>query len=43
VSLCAQFRDAQLHVIPGVGHLIHYEVPEAAAVQLRRFLEVPAS
>jgi pimeloyl-ACP methyl ester carboxylesterase len=43
VSLRAQFRDAELHVIPGVGHLIHYEVPEAAATQLRRFLTVPAS
>ncbi|MGY4856902.1 alpha/beta fold hydrolase [Cryobacterium sp. AP23] len=38
-SLCTQFRDARLHVIPGVGHLIHYEVPEAAAEQLRIFLD----
>jgi pimeloyl-ACP methyl ester carboxylesterase len=43
VTLRAQFADARLHVIPGVGHLIHYEVPEAAAAQLRRFLEAGES
>jgi pimeloyl-ACP methyl ester carboxylesterase len=43
VTLRAQFADAELHVIPGVGHLIHYEVPEAAAAQLRRFLAGDAS
>ncbi|WP_130177477.1 alpha/beta fold hydrolase [Cryobacterium sp. SO1] len=44
VRLRAQFPEAQLHVLPGVGHLIHYEVPENAARELRRFLEpvVPA-
>lgn len=40
VRLQARFADARLHVIPGVGHLIHYEVPEAAATQLRRFLDL---
>ena len=38
--LVAQFADAHLEVLPGVGHLIHYEVPEAAARELRRFLAV---
>ena len=39
VGLRALFPDARLHVLPGVGHLIHYEVPEDAARELRRFLE----
>jgi pimeloyl-ACP methyl ester carboxylesterase len=43
VALRDRFRDARLHVIPGVGHLIHYEVPEAAAAQLRLFLNAEAS
>jgi len=44
VRLRALFADAQLRVLPGVGHLIHYEVPEDAASALRSFLEpvVPA-
>ena len=36
--LQALFPDARLHVIPEVGHLIHYETPEAAAAQIREFL-----
>jgi pimeloyl-ACP methyl ester carboxylesterase len=32
------FGDAELVVIPGVGHLIHYEVPEAAAGSIDAFL-----
>lgn len=31
--------DARLDVIPGVGHLIHYETPDAAAHAIRRFLD----
>jgi len=31
--------DGTLHVIPGVGHLIHYETPEPAAGFIRRFLK----
>ena len=31
--------DAHLDVIPGVGHLIHYETPEPAAGFIRRFLK----
>jgi pimeloyl-ACP methyl ester carboxylesterase len=42
MELRARFPDARLHVIPDVGHLIHYEVPEAAAEQLRRFLDPEA-
>ena len=34
------FPDAELTVIPEVGHLIHYETPAAAAVAIRRFLGV---
>jgi pimeloyl-ACP methyl ester carboxylesterase len=30
-------------VIPGVGHLIHYETPDAAAQAIRAFLtDLPA-
>ncbi|WP_431221315.1 alpha/beta fold hydrolase [Leifsonia xyli] len=32
------FPDAQLVVIPDVGHLIHYETPVAAARAIERFL-----
>ena len=39
VRLRAVFADARLHVLPGVGYLIHYEVPEDAAKALRAFLE----
>jgi pimeloyl-ACP methyl ester carboxylesterase len=31
--------DGELMVIPGVGHLIHYETPEPAAQYIRRFLK----
>jgi pimeloyl-ACP methyl ester carboxylesterase len=33
------FADAQLEVIPRVGHLIHYETPGEAAGSIRRFLD----
>jgi pimeloyl-ACP methyl ester carboxylesterase len=38
------FPAAELQVIPGVGHLIHYEAPTEAATWLCRFLalDVPA-
>lgn len=32
------FPDARLDVIPGVGHLIHYETPDAAAHAIRAFV-----
>lgn len=31
--------DGELKVIPGVGHLIHYETPEPAAQYIRSFLK----
>ncbi len=36
--------DARLRVLPGVGHLIHYEVPELAAEAIRDFIDaLPSS
>ncbi len=32
------FPDALLHVVHGVGHLVHYEAPEEAAMRIRTFL-----
>lgn len=40
--LATLFPDAELVEIEGVGHLIHYETPEPAAVAIRRFL-VPSA
>lgn len=37
-TLVSVFPDAQLHVIDGVGHLIHYEKPSQAAEQIRGLL-----
>jgi len=36
--LVALFPHAELEVIEGVGHLIHYEVPAQAAASIARFL-----
>lgn len=36
--LAALFPDARLEVIDGVGHLIHYEKPEAAAALIESYL-----
>jgi pimeloyl-ACP methyl ester carboxylesterase len=36
--LTTLFADAELEIIPSVGHLIHYEVPEAAAGYIQSFL-----
>ncbi|WP_427007480.1 alpha/beta fold hydrolase [Pseudarthrobacter sp. H2] len=38
-KLVALLPDGTLEVIPGVGHLIHYETPEPAAGFIRRFLK----
>ncbi|MCW2164368.1 Pimeloyl-ACP methyl ester carboxylesterase [Microbacterium hydrothermale] len=37
--LATLFPDAALVEIPDVGHLIHYETPEAAASAIREFLD----
>jgi pimeloyl-ACP methyl ester carboxylesterase len=37
--LVALLPDGELKVIPGVGHLIHYETPEPAATFIRSFLK----
>ncbi|MET0842736.1 MAG: alpha/beta hydrolase [Mycetocola sp.] len=37
-ELVRRFPQASLEILPGVGHLIHYEVPEQAAELIRRFL-----
>jgi pimeloyl-ACP methyl ester carboxylesterase len=37
--LAALLPDGELQVIPGVGHLIHYETPEPAARYIRSFLK----
>jgi pimeloyl-ACP methyl ester carboxylesterase len=37
--LAALLPDGELQVIPGVGHLIHYETPEPAATFIRSFLK----
>lgn len=38
----ALFPDARLVVVDGVGHLIHYEAPRAAAAAIRGFLDAGA-
>ncbi|WEG10251.1 alpha/beta hydrolase [Microbacterium horticulturae] len=37
-ELATLFAEAELVEIPEVGHLIHYETPQAAAEAIRRFL-----
>lgn len=39
--LAADLADAELVVLPEVGHLVHYETPVAAARAIRRFLATP--
>ncbi|WP_347107568.1 alpha/beta hydrolase [Paenarthrobacter sp. S56] len=38
-KLMERLPDGKLVVIPGVGHLIHYETPAPAAAAIRTFLE----
>lgn len=40
-ALAARMPDAELVVIPNVGHLVHYETPGPAAEAVRRFLGAP--
>ena len=37
-DLVATMTDARLELLLGVGHLIHYEVPQLAAVAIHKFL-----
>lgn len=37
-ALAAALPDAQLVVVPQVGHLVHYETPGVAATEIERFL-----
>ena len=37
-----RFADAKLVVLQGVGHLTHYESPDAVAAEIREFLGTPA-
>ncbi|RCW43662.1 pimeloyl-ACP methyl ester carboxylesterase [Halopolyspora algeriensis] len=37
--LAAELTDAELTVIPDVGHLVHYETPVAASRAIQRFLD----
>lgn len=37
-ALAARFPDARLRVIPGVGHLTHYETPADVAAEITAFL-----
>ncbi|PZF59746.1 alpha/beta hydrolase [Curtobacterium sp. MCSS17_008] len=42
-ALAARLRDAELVIVPGVGHLVHYETPGAAAdAVLRRMADTTA-
>ena len=41
-ALALRFADAVLVEIPRVGHLIHYETPDAAARAIAEFLDLPA-
>lgn len=37
-AICDEFPDAELHVLSGVGHLVHYERPIETAQAIRGFL-----
>lgn len=37
-EVCARLADGRLVAIPGVGHLVHYEAPDAAAAAITEFL-----
>lgn len=41
-ELAALMPDSTLVVLPDVGHLIHYEAPDAAAAHIARFLQARA-
>ena len=33
------YRDVRVRMIPGVGHMLHYERPDLVASEIERFLE----
>ncbi|KUP26696.1 MULTISPECIES: alpha/beta fold hydrolase [Kocuria] len=41
-TMASWIRSHSLQIIPGVGHLIHYEAPQTAARMIEDFLESPA-
>ena len=41
-TMASWIRSHRLEVIPGVGHLIHYEAPDTAAALIDDFLQSPA-
>ncbi|MDO4919429.1 alpha/beta fold hydrolase [Kocuria sp.] len=41
-TMASWVRSHRLEIIPGVGHLIHYEAPLTAAALIEDFLESPA-
>ncbi|WIB14181.1 alpha/beta hydrolase [Curtobacterium sp. MCPF17_050] len=41
-ALASRLRDAELVVVPEVGHLVHYETPAAAAAAVLRRMADPA-
>lgn len=40
-AFTAEVPSSQLVMLDGVGHLVHYEQPDAAAAAIRAFLEAP--
>ena len=41
-TMASWIRSHRLEIVPGVGHLIHYEAPGTAAALIEDFLESPA-
>lgn len=41
-ELAARLDEATLHVVEGVGHLVHYEAAAEAATVIRSFLNLPS-
>jgi pimeloyl-ACP methyl ester carboxylesterase len=37
-ALAGRFADARVAVVPGTGHLAHYEAPAAVAREIETFL-----